>query len=275
MKFFTKGRGKGRTVVPMSDATMTRPTDAKAVTKSVTKSMNNKVTKADYTDYRTSKKYLEDTLDKTGDIYKENWSINKSGRDIMVSLGNMTTAGWYWSGRVKEMAGFLIRIVNSKVRDGFIETMRKNNVEFGKVKGVILKSISEGDGLYEMTGDNSRWKFGTTMPEVDEGMEFDEFVMDRNVPDVTLTDEFKDEVRDRYYPEDMPDYDYVAKRYKDRYREEMKEAVMDSRSFDEFSGKVADIQKSFDNDIMEDLSETMGSGFRSVILKVAKEKGMI
>lgn len=263
MKFFTKGRGKGRTVVPMDDAPVTRPANVKAVAK------------ADYTDYRTSKKYLEDTLDRTGSIDKENWGINRMGKDIMVSLGNMTTAGWYWSGKVKEMAGFLVRIVNSKVRTEFIETMRKNNVEFGKVKGVILKSISEGDGLYEMTGDNSRWKFGTTMPEVDEDMEFDEFEKDRNVPAVMLTDEFKDEVRDRYYPEDMPDYDYVAKRYKDRYKEEMKDAVMDSKTFDEFTGKVADIQRSFDYDVMEDLSETMGSGFRSVILKVAKERGMV
>ncbi|NOQ37576.1 hypothetical protein GQ472_01680 [archaeon] len=259
-RFITKGKGKSRKVIPLNDGGAGAKVPAKRSVKA-----------EDYTDYKTSKRYLENKLsDEGGDLLGNHWSIGRTFTGIKLTLGNMTTAGWYWVGEAKDMAGFLVRIIGSRVRKEFIETMRRNNVDFRKVKGVMLKSISEGDGLYEMTGDTLRWKFGTTMPEVDEDTDFDDFAQDR---DVTLTDEFKDEVRDRYYP-DMPDYDHVKKRYMARYKEEMREAVMDSGSFEEFTGKVADIQKSFDYDIIEDLSETMGAGFRSVMFAVAKERNM-
>lgn len=257
-RFFTKGRGKGRKVIPVGDGSAKAPVavDAKA-----------------YADYRTSKRYLESKLsEEGGDLSGDQWSLGRTFVGIRLTLGNMTTAGWYWVGEAKDMAGFIVRIVSSKVRTGFLETMRKRGVDFVKVRGIMLKSIDEGDGLYEMTGDNSMWKFGTTMPEVDEDMEFADFAEDRGI---TLTDEFKNNVRDAYYMEHMPDYDYIKKKYMDRYKEEMRDAVMSSRTFDELAGKVADIRKSFDYDIMEDLSETIGAGFRSVMLKVARERKMI
>lgn len=257
MKFITKGKGQGRKVIPLGGKAKVPVSKDKAV---------------DYTDYRTSKRYLEDRLDKSGDISRHNWSIGKDRGGIEVTLGNMTDAGWYWSGRVKEFAGFLIRMVSSKVRQEYIDAMRNNGVDFRKVRGVILKSVDEGDGLYEMTGDNARWKFGSTVPEVDEDMEFENFAQDRGI---TLTDEFKDAVRNEFYPDGVSEYDEFSKPYVKRYKDSMREAILQSDTFEEHLDKVADIRQEFDYDIMEDMSEKMGAGFRTAMLKVAKEQKIL
>lgn len=263
-RFITRGKGPGRKVIPLSDW-------AGKAARAPVRAVNADKDVKDYTDYKTSKNYLMSMLKEKGDIAKSNWSMDNLAKDVRLTLGNLTDAGWYWSGRLKEMAGFLVRLVNSKVREEFVEAMRKNGVEYIKMRGVLLKSIDDGDGLYEMSGDNARWRSGDTMPEVDEELEFNDFEMDTGI---RLTEEFKDKVRDLYYSRQTPGYDDVSKRYMPRYKEQMKEAVIDASSFDGLFAQISEVKKSFDYDMMEDLSETVNTRFRESMVQVAQEQAV-
>ena len=257
-RFITKGRGPGRKVIPLSDVPAIRP--VKAAVK-------------DYNDYRISKKYLEDMLSKTGDIEEDNWGISKSGKDLMVRLGNWTTAGWYWSGKVRDMAGFLVRIATSEVQTEFTETMRKNDVDFRKVRGVMLKSIDDGEGFYEISGDNRIWHF-SDVPEFDACYELEDT---EEMLGIKIDEETKKAIMDKFTigPDTSIDYDMSRKDYMLSYKKTMRQAVRDSDTFDEFFDEVKDIKAEFTEGTLDDIRLRERATFNKIADEVLKEKGMI
>ena len=110
------------------------------------------------------------------DVSRHNWSLKLNPDGTMkLSLGNMSDAGWYWSGDESDLALFLYRIMRSQVKDQFINDMKDDGLTYEMLLPIILESIesSDGNGIYALTGDNIRWKFGESYEiDVDSEMQY-------------------------------------------------------------------------------------------------------
>jgi hypothetical protein len=94
-------------------------------------------------------------------LNRKYWTFERDDNGkLKLSLGNFSDAGWYWSGDKEELAGFLIRLESSQVRDEFLKTMKEEGIKFKDFKKELKKSIQSGDGIYMLTGDNTKWHFG-------------------------------------------------------------------------------------------------------------------
>jgi hypothetical protein len=100
-------------------------------------------------DFELGGKYYDFALN--GDI-KKGWYLG---------LGNWTDAGWRWSGDETSMAGFLVRMATSAIKQQFIDDFNKAEIPFDEIKELAIIAIQEHkNGVYEISGDNNRWRFG-------------------------------------------------------------------------------------------------------------------
>lgn len=90
---------------------------------------------------------------------------------MKLTLGNLTDAGWFWSGDDSDLMGFMIRCKNSKYSVEFARELDKQitegNITLLKIKTMLLNSLKTGNGLYEISGDNNAWYFGNLYDSVD------------------------------------------------------------------------------------------------------------
>ena len=124
-----------------------------------------------------------------------NFEYKEEGNQFRVGLGNMTDAGWYWSGKKDDLAGYLWRIGHSSTTDEFIQQAEENRLYYQNIKADALRAIDKGDALYEASGDNVRWHFG----ENSAADEIDEYV--DGYDEDKLTDEQKKKLIDAAYNE--------------------------------------------------------------------------
>jgi len=182
------------------------------------------------------------------------WDSETSGK-MKVSLGNLSDAGWYWNGTEKDLNGFLFRLKNSKVKDEFLSSTKENNISFREIKPQLKKAVENGDGLYEMSGDNVVWHFGEIDGDVDESYELEES---------GISSDKQDEVYSKYHP---ITYEEFEKENKKSFKEDMKKAVDESNSFEELWAKQDDISQS----LVEERMNANSLRFTQAIDKV-KEK---
>ena len=96
-------------------------------------------------------------------LWHNNFTFKKEGKKYELSLHDF---GWDWDGGQEELAGFLIRIYNSKARDDFKKKKKKEGLKYADIKKDVIKAVKKhNDGLYEITGDNAVWHFGETGDE--------------------------------------------------------------------------------------------------------------
>ena len=183
------------------------------------------------------------------------WESDKSGK-MKVSLGNLSDAGWYWNGDEKDLNGFLFRLNHSKVKDEFLEDTKKQNISFQQIKPSLKKAVENSDGLYEMSGDNVVWHFGVIDGDVDESYELEESGFPK---------EKQDEVYSEYHPITIDEFE---KENLKSYKEDMKKAVDESNSFEEFWKKQEDIQQ----DLIEERMSANSLRFTEAIDKVKEKK---
>ena len=174
-------------------------------------------------------------------IDKHNWSFEKKGNKMKVSLGNMSDAGWYWNGDEKDLIGFSYRLHHSKVSDEFYKTMGEENVTFEKLKPLYLKSAETKDGLYQISGDNVFWHFG-------EGDDADEIYLE----DENLNEEQKNKFYDVYSP---IKYEEFEKSYGNEYKQDVKKAINSSSSFKEFNEKLEGLSEDYREKVREENQE--------------------
>jgi hypothetical protein len=105
----------------------------------------------------------------------------------------------------------------------------KGKVNFNDLKPVLMKALEKNNGLYEISGDNVVWRFG-------EGEEIDTDAEEENLregnPD--LTEKQAEEIVNNAFVYTHANYDGFEKQYKTTYKEEMKETIQKSNSFEEF-----------------------------------------
>lgn len=166
----------------------------------------------------------------------------KETKSMKLSLGNLTTAGWYWSGDEKDLLGFLIRCKNSELQKEFLEEARKY-FTFSEIKPFLLKSLGAKSGLYEISGDNSLWHFGSIDDYFDNfGKDDTEEWLKTEYP--KLTDKQIDEFFENMVSQDSfsIDYDEFEKEYFSSYKKEMSEIIKESERIEEFFMAVENLE---------------------------------
>jgi len=192
------------------------------------------------------------------------WSLERTPADkIKVTLGNFSDAGWFWDGDKSQMAGFVIRLHDSKARDDFLLKMEKNHIKLSDFKEDILKSAEKGDGIYELTGDNAKWHFGEDSEELfeaeqqvaeDEGVDVDELSKATDESDYKGTD-FDAFKKSSYYKD---------------VKENLIKSVKESSSWENLFSRIDEIK---DDAMQDSFSFSSESANELVMAGLGKLKG--
>ena len=175
-------------------------------------------------------------LPKEVSIHKHNWSFEKEGNKIKLTLGNLSDAGWFWDGNQDDMVLFLDRINKSHIRDEFLQSMKETKISFNDLKPVLLKSADKGSGLYSVTGDNVRWKFGED--ETDIAEELDYHVQEGHIKE-SQRGELEDEFWSNYQG---VNYDDFIKENGKLLKNSIKDSVKNSNSYDDFFNNMDEVR---------------------------------
>jgi len=203
-------------------------------------------------------------------ISEHNWTFEKHGNKLKLSLGNLSDAGWFWNGDETDLNGFLIRLNSSKVRDEFLAEMEKNKITFESLKPLLLKAIEKGDGIYELSGDNLLWKFGEGLasgrPDADYIKErFEELVADGTLRE-TQKQMFEDETINNF---SFTFEDFEKTDYAKDIKESMQKMAKSSKSFKEYFNQLED-----DKDTrLEDVNEYLSNQEYEAIQKATENLG--
>jgi hypothetical protein len=181
------------------------------------------------------------------------WEIDEKGKSSF-TLGNMTDAGWFWSGKEDEIVGFLVRLQSSTEKQNFLNDVKKLN--FVQIKSLLYTSSKAKDGLYELSGDNRRWHFGETEDE-----SYIEDEMDEN----DFTEEQKDKVWNEYK---SITYEQFEKKYGNQYRIDIDTAIYNSKSFEEFMSKTEKLGEKYNEKARNENTERAGE----IINKIRRQK---
>jgi len=190
------------------------------------------------------------------DIGKKYWGFKRepTGK-TRLSVGNFSDAGFYDSSEDDDIMEQMIRLKNSKVRGEFIETMKKEGVPFSEIKPLLKQGAKKGVGLYELSGDNVRWRFGdiqTTRENTDE--ELEEYAREKGLKpsQAKAFVKFYKDKSFEFSPEKHPsfDYDEFEKLKKSKYSDRMQSAVESSQDYEDFFENVENVEE----DILEDVN---------------------
>lgn len=196
--------------------------------------------------------YLQE---KNANASRHNWSFEvKDDKTLSLTLGNMSDAGWFWDGDEKQIVGFTYRLHQSKIEDEFYTDMKKNDVSFNQLKPLYIQSANEKDGLYEISGDNVRWRFGET------GVD-DEYMLE----DEGLTESQKQQFYMEYSP---TNYEAFEEMYGEQYKKDVKNAIKTSGSFREFNIKMDELRE----DYTEKANEMDTNSASAIINKIKSEQ---
>jgi len=194
-----------------------------------------------------------------------NFSFRKGDGKYKVSLGNFSDAGWYWSGDEKDLAGYFIRLASSRgVDKEFIEGAKKEGLTYADVKKDVVEDAEVGDGVYEMSGDNVRWKFG-------EGTFNDEIDLDDQAKEEGIN---VDELKEKYF-----DY-YTATNYDDFAKSEQSDAVQkkivkafkDADTFEEVFKNIKGVEENIIYDVMDYDNEISNQAVSKAVAELRKAK---
>ena len=163
------------------------------------------------------------------DFSGDNFGFEKSNGAYKLSLGNLTTTGWYWTGNKSDLGGFFYRIAHSTTTDDFLKSAKENGLKYSDIKQDVIQSIKEhGDGVYEATGDNRVWRFGENY--LDDEYEIEEFAKEKGY-DVDDIDPWAYYKGNSYEAFKKSDY------YKDT-KAELLEAYTSATTFEELFEKL-------------------------------------
>jgi len=187
------------------------------------------------------------------DIQEHNWGMKYLGNGHWgLRLGNLSDAGWYWTGNEDDMLGFLLRIGNSRVSEEFLEEMKRYGISFDDLKNILLNDLKHNDGLYEITGDNQVWEFGYLNDLFEDEVDSD---LDGLEEFEGLSDEEKEELKEKALEQAEMDFDEFEKKYGDDYKELMKNAIRNAHSFDEFFTDVSAYSEDMNEKVLGYVSE--------------------
>jgi hypothetical protein len=205
------------------------------------------------------------------DIQEKNYGIKYIGNGHWeLRLGNLTDAGWYWTGDESSMLSFLARLDKSTVRDAFLRDMKHAGLSWNDIKSTLQRNVVRTeDGLYPLSGDNSAWEFGSLDDSFSEDVR--NFLDDGSFD---IEEGKRDEIENAAYDYGDLSYDNFVKKYGDDYRKLMRGIVNNAKSLDDFLNKISsedvvyDINEMVFNFVDEQASSAIGKAIENI-----KKKG--
>jgi len=180
------------------------------------------------------------------DNIKIEYNPLQNTKQYHLTLGNLTTSGWYWSSdNTYDLLGFFIRSIDSKFEDEFLKLLSKE-ADFTTFKNDLLKSAKKGNGLYEISGDNEVWYNGSKLDDIiDDEIEeiYNSYFIDSNI----THDKFFEDVYDSL---DIK-YEDFEKEYKKRYIDEISEIINESKDFYDLKNKLNEYETNINDYVME------------------------
>ncbi|MCK4545420.1 hypothetical protein KAU43_07765 [candidate division WOR-3 bacterium] len=210
------------------------------------------------------------------DISYNDWSmkINPDG-SMNLSMGNLTTAGWYWTGDETDLGTFLIRMMGSEEQDTFIKDMEEEGVTFEMLLPVLLENIDnvDGNGMYVLTGDNARWKFGDGY-DIDTDSELDYYS-----ENYELSKQDMEDIKNEYWIHGQWDNIKIDKFEKTELYQDIKKKLIHelktSADFEDFGANLKNLKEDVFHDLIEFDSEVgyeqFGMAFSRWLDKKKKE----
>ncbi len=173
-----------------------------------------------------------------------NWGMKynpdgKVNHVFELSLGNLSTAGWYWDGSEADLILFLSRLnQNDEVRAEFLKQIQETDLKPKDIEDYLHDSIVDEDSLYALSGDNLQWRFADD-PTIDFEAELDE--MQRKYD---LTDEQKEKLEENFFATlGGINYSEFNDEYGDNLRKELQKQVLRSDSFEDILEELKEIQE--------------------------------
>lgn len=186
-------------------------------------------------------------------ISRHTWGLEfANGKVESVRLGNMVDTGWYWAGQGDQFNTFMARMSDSDVWNELVSDFKEEEITVDIIKSALLKNLSgkltgdNDDGLYALSGDNSRWKFGEDDESAIYG-EFDHFKYEGELKD-NEEEEFEKEFWNHYK---NPTYERWLEVKGNGFREELKDGIKNATDFDELREAYKDVE----DNIVENFSE--------------------
>lgn len=188
-----------------------------------------------------------------------NYSFSKENGKYDLSLGNMTDAGWYWSGDKDDLGNFVVRLANSKITQEFIDDANKSGLKFADIKNDVLKAIRNKDsGMYAVSGDNVQWHFGQDLLDIE--YEIDEYAKEYNLP--------RSKVEEVAYGININDYDRFEKSIQfQNLKRDFLVKVMDAN---DFKSLMSNLGGDFTRDVLETVMEFQSDVFHEEMAKQVK-----
>lgn len=159
------------------------------------------------------------------------FETDSDGKISKLRLGNWVDAGWNWNGDEEDLLGYLVRVNHSQIRGEFLEKMNEAGITFNEMKPLLEKLVTKGSWLYEISGDNSRWKFHQ---DIDSGavyMEELEYIKEQEDYSEEDWEKIGDEVWNHNTTYEFEDFE---DQFGDRITKEVKDMIKDSNSFEGF-----------------------------------------
>lgn len=213
-------------------------------------------------------------IDITGSNFK--FRMDHTGMDLFLH----DPMGWMWSGQEDQIIGFLIRMQSTEEdKDSAIQEFEKEFADqggkFADLKPSMLKSLADDlDGLYQVSGDNGRWKFGDS-DNIDAELEQEiDYQVDENSEQKGELDSGDKDDLYRLTSEKLEHetFEQFETKNKKWYTDVMTKAINDSDTFDDFASEVEGIREAEDESHREGLQNKVGFAVGEAIEQFVKEK---
>jgi len=275
MKGFTKGKGKGKKFIPTARKSQSLSKDDMKKfdrTRNQVHSANNKIAQ----ELRQKKTMEVPAIDITG---HDNFSFEMDETGMRLSLDEFM---WRWSGDEDDIIGWYIRMIGTiedkdSAYSNFEENFEKRGGTFETLKPFMLKSVKELDGLYQVSGDNARWRHGNDEDDFDVDSELEHWINENPDTKDKLDEDDKDNILDGVWMNYKGEnYEQYEKDNKSWYIERMTKAIKESDSFDDFISELEGMGEA-EIDSRREASdgrmyEAFGKSVEEVLAKKKKEK---
>ena len=161
--------------------------------------------------------------------------MQKEGKKYKFRLGNLSDAGWYWSGKEDEALGFMIRISKSREANNFLQMAEKEGISWAEFQPILLKAAKNKNGLYELSGDNQMWHFGETYAD---SLSEAQSEYQRELEENGWTQEDAEKEVEAKQDHTKIEYDNFEKEYGSEYTESMEKLIKEAKSFKDFMDKL-------------------------------------
>ena len=187
------------------------------------------------------------------DVFSSNSNFSFESDEGKISL-SLDDFGWRWTGEEDQLNGFMARMsgTGDQAWNNMITDFEKAKVTVDMLKPILLKNLSgkltenNDDGLYEISGDNSLWKFGETDEGVIDG-EFDHFLGEGELKK-DEEEEFEKEFWNHYK---SPTYEKWLEIEGNGARQELIDEIKNAKDFDDLDQAYRDVHDSIQDQFHE------------------------